>query len=101
MSEKFGTIEYKGQVIILDEQAFQTSRLLNEYGSDLQYVGDGATYMDEWKARGHFQDGLQIIIFWHFEIGRELSIKGSYYSFDTLAEDYDWNNIHKIEKFSE
>ncbi len=96
MSENFGTIEHDGKTIILDEQAVQTSRLMNEYGSDLQYQGDGESYMDEWAARGHTVSGKEVRVRWHFEIAREGVEKKGAYPYDTDAENYDWDNVHSI-----
>ncbi len=87
MNKNFGTVEYKGKTITLDEQAYQTSRLMNEYGSDLLYLGDGKTYMDEWAASGHTSDGEKVKVIWHFEIARDS---------ETLPEDYDWDNVHNV-----
>lgn len=86
-TEKYGTIEHNGKTIILDDYPVQTSRLMNEYGSDLQYQGGGKTYMDEWAASGHYENGDQVRVFWHFEIERNS---------ETLPEDYDWDNIHSV-----
>jgi len=96
MSENFGTIEHNGKTIILDEQAVQTSRLMNEYGNDLQYQGDGETYMDEWVARGHTESGEKMRVYWHFEIAREDVEKEGAYANDTEAENYDWDDVHCV-----
>ena len=96
MNDDFGTVEYKGKTITLDEQAYQTSRLMNEYGNNLQYQGDGETYMDEWAASGHTSDGEKVKVIWHFEIARAgVEGKGDY-SAETLPEDYDWDNVHAV-----
>jgi len=86
----------EGKTIILDEQAVQTSRLMNEYGNDLQYQGDGETYMDEWVARGHTESGEKMRVYWHFEIAREDVEKEGAYANDTEAENYDWDDVHCV-----
>ena len=100
MNTDYGTIKHNGKTIILDEQAVQTSRLMNEYGSDLQYQGNGETYMDEWAARGHTESGEQVRVYWHFEIEKEDSAgtrkHDGVYFFDTLPENFDWDNVHSV-----
>ncbi len=97
MNNEFGTIEHKGKTIILDEQAFQTSRVMNEYGSDYQYQGDGDTFMDEWAARGHTEGGDKVSVYWHFEVAHEGKEEEGAYSAETLPEDYNWNHVHSVE----
>jgi hypothetical protein len=96
MNVNFGTIEHNGKTITLDEQAYLTSRLMNEYGNDLQYQGDGDTYMDEWAAGGHTSNGTKVMVYWHFEICREGVEKEGAYSAETLPEDYDWDDVYTM-----
>lgn len=96
MNTNFGTVVYQGRTFILDEQAYQTSRLMHEYGNDLQHQGDGDTYMDEWVARGHTDDGQKVWVYWHFEIAREGVEKDGAYHAETLPEDYDWDDVHDV-----
>jgi hypothetical protein len=96
MNGNFGTIEHNGKTITLAEQAYPTSRLMNEYGSDLQYQGDGDTYMDEWAASGYTENGEKVKVIWHFKIAREGIESEGAYSSETLPEDYDWDDVHSV-----
>jgi hypothetical protein len=97
MTENFGTIRYNGVTIALDEQAYQTSRLLNEYPQQLTFQGDGDSFIDEWAARGHdVKDGEKVMVIWHFEIAREGKEVEGAYSAETLPEDYDWDKVRNV-----
>lgn len=94
---KFGKVNDDGQVIILVEEAAETSRLMHEYGPDLQYKGTGDTYMTEWAAQGKYEsDGAPVMVYWHFEIAREGVVGKGQYSAETLPENYDWENFHQL-----
>lgn len=100
MEKDFGTVTYNGQEIKLLEQAYATSRLMNEYPNELQYQGDGDTFMSEYAASGVTADGKKVKVFWHFEIEKEDRAgtpKGDgVYFYDTLEENYDWDNVHSV-----
>lgn len=99
MSENFGTITWKGEEITLDEQAYLTGRVLDEYSQELQYQGDGDTYMDEWQASGHTASGEEVEVVWHFEITRYgKEAKNGAYDAETLPEDYDWDDVYNVRR---
>lgn len=101
METDYGTVTYKSKEIVLTEQAELTDRLMNEYGNDLQYQGDGDTYMVEYKAAG-LAGKKKVDVFWNFEIAREGKPAVSHYSdgiaygYDAEAEDYDWDNVETV-----
>ena len=97
MDKNYGTIKLNDKTIVtLDEHPVQTSRLMHEYGSDLQWQGDGKTYMVEWAARGYTESGKKVRVYWHFEIAREGVEAEGAYSAETLPENYDWNDVHSM-----
>lgn len=62
MNEDFGTIEHNGLKVILDEKPVQTSRMMSEYCSNL--LCDSDTYIDEFAAYGHTENGEKVRVFW-------------------------------------
>jgi hypothetical protein len=96
----FGFVIFKNQKYILKEPACQSSRVMNEYPQSLQYQGDGDTYMVEYQASGFNQKHKDILVTWHFEICREgiENIPEGAYSNDVLEEDYDWDDVYKVEQ---
>lgn len=77
--------------------AYQTSRLLNEYPDHLTYQGNGDSYMTEYAADAEI-GGAKATIYWHFKIARYGKEVEGAYSYDTLEEDYDWSleNAYRI-----
>jgi hypothetical protein len=98
LEKEFGSIKHQGRKIVLAEQADMSNRLMNEYGSDKQFQGSGETYMVEWQADGYDQQTMQpVTVRWHFEVARpDVEAEEGVYSFETLAEDYDWSDVHDV-----
>lgn len=96
MSENFGTIEYNGETITLTEQAHQTNRVLTEYGDDLQWIGNGDSYMTEYEAHGTRADGTEVIVRWHFEIAREGKEVDGAYPWWAEEDSYDWDKVQSV-----
>ena len=94
--ENYGAITHESKTITLTEQAYNTSRVLNEYPQDKQYNGDGDSYMVEYEAHGTDENGQAVIVRWHFEVAREgCQVEGAY-PYETLEEDYDWDKLESV-----
>lgn len=102
--QKYGSVKYQGQTIVLAEQAYETGRLLTEYPDCQQYQGDGKTYMTEWQALGYRLNGTPVRVRWHFEILRKTQddfdepqpLSQAPYLSDTEPEYYDWDNVYDV-----
>ncbi len=94
----YGLVTYGGKEFKLIAQAYQSNRVLTEYGNDLQCQGTGDTYMSEWECPATNIKGAEVTVRWHFEIARE-GIDASdldAYDYEAEADSYDWDNVHDI-----
>jgi hypothetical protein len=81
----YGTTQYEGKTITLDDQAEPTSRLM----PFLPYheAAEGDTYYFEMSAPGHDEDGTKCTVYWEFK-----AVKGEDREFDT----YDYDKATRI-----
>lgn len=80
----YGTVEFSGRTIILDNQAELTGRLLGTLDYHDREDNDGE-YNFEMSAPGHV-DGTEVMVYWIFR-----NVEG----WD--LDNYDYDNVDRVE----
>ncbi len=97
----YGSVVYNNEEYELKDMAYQSNRVLLEYGNDLQYQGSGDTYMAEWECPAIKKTtGMEVLVRWHFEIGREgVDVSGlDAYDYEAEADSYDWDDVFDVKE---